>query len=355
MQEVFGRSLIQYQQENSVILEHAWNGTRHSVVTRLNAFVVQDGRSSSLTAPYGPSQQAVIRSALSEANMSVSELAALEMHGTGTPLGDPIEMGAATAILQLTNRPLQLSAAKSIMGHAEPAAGSVGIAHAVSMLSDYHTSMLPHLRGPNPHIVSLLEASKKSGCIKASRQPGARICVEAAEALGVSAFAFQGTNAHVILQPYSQAESHQNPSKSLLSWSKQRFWYSMNNTASLHQAIARQGQALFQSKLSRAALAFFMDHQIQDTALFPGAGMFDMACTACKNLSGDCSLGFALLEASIAAPLPVRIREEQLLICCVDTFKGQVQVQSQNGQDSLQTHLKASFGKMTQQKPVNAK
>lgn len=62
-------------------------------------YVNQDGRSSSLTAPNGPSQQDVMRGALADADMLPSEIGALEMHGTGTPLGDPIEVGASLAVL----------------------------------------------------------------------------------------------------------------------------------------------------------------------------------------------------------------------------------------------------------------
>ena len=62
--------------------------------------VNQDGRSSSLTAPNGPSQQAVIRAAIDHANLVPADIAQLELHGTGTPLGDPIELGAATAVFQ---------------------------------------------------------------------------------------------------------------------------------------------------------------------------------------------------------------------------------------------------------------
>lgn len=66
----------------------------------LSTCVNQDGRSSSLTAPNGPSQQAVLLGALANAEKQASDLGHLEMHGTGTPLGDPIEVGAASAVLQ---------------------------------------------------------------------------------------------------------------------------------------------------------------------------------------------------------------------------------------------------------------
>lgn len=65
----------------------------------------QDGRSSSLTAPNGPSQQQVIGNALENACLELSQIRAVEMHGTGTSLGDPIEIGALCAVFQ-ASRPL---------------------------------------------------------------------------------------------------------------------------------------------------------------------------------------------------------------------------------------------------------
>ena len=64
--------------------------------------VNQDGRSSSLTAPNGPSQQRAIRAALQMAGLNGAIVAGLELHGTGTPLGDPIEVGAGHAVLNLS-------------------------------------------------------------------------------------------------------------------------------------------------------------------------------------------------------------------------------------------------------------
>lgn len=63
--------------------------------------VNQDGRSSSLTAPHGPSQQALLREALTLSGAAAHDIEVLELHGTGTALGDPIEVGAAMTVLQV--------------------------------------------------------------------------------------------------------------------------------------------------------------------------------------------------------------------------------------------------------------
>ena len=101
----------------------------------LGTGINQDGRSSSLTAPHGPSQQQLVRSVLEGCSLSPVLLDSLEMHGTGTPLGDPIEIAAALAVLQTSalpdasssGQPLELHAAKSRLGHTEPAAGAMGL------------------------------------------------------------------------------------------------------------------------------------------------------------------------------------------------------------------------------------
>lgn len=56
--------------------------------------LIQDGRSSGLTAPNGPSQAALLQSAIQKASVLPRDIAAVSIHGTGTPLGDPIEVGA---------------------------------------------------------------------------------------------------------------------------------------------------------------------------------------------------------------------------------------------------------------------
>ena len=119
----------------------------------------QDGRSSNLTSPNGPSQTAVVLSALSEAGIAPHMLDCLETHGTGTALGDPIEIGALSAALGGARRekPLLLGAAKSNIGHLEGGAGIVGLTKLVALVRTRNMPSNVHLRELNDHIAEDLE------------------------------------------------------------------------------------------------------------------------------------------------------------------------------------------------------
>ena len=89
--------------------------------------VNQDGRSSGLTAPNGPSQQALMHTALQHSGLPAAAVAAVAVHGTGTPLGDPIEVGAIcqTYGTAASDGHLVLVSNKSCFGHTEGAAGEL--------------------------------------------------------------------------------------------------------------------------------------------------------------------------------------------------------------------------------------
>jgi hypothetical protein len=99
----------------------------HAVV--IGSAVNQDGRSSGLTAPNGPSQTALVHAALAGAGAAAGDVSAVAVHGTGTPLGDPIEVGAIGAGLAASLRDagdmatLALLSNKSCYGHTEGTAG----------------------------------------------------------------------------------------------------------------------------------------------------------------------------------------------------------------------------------------
>ncbi|XP_026192931.1 uncharacterized protein LOC34623811 [Cyclospora cayetanensis] len=165
------------------------------------------GRSASLTAPNGPAQQAVIRAALRDARIqSPADISVLEAHGTGTSLGDPIEVGAVRAVYcnGFADRPpLIIGALKSLMGHAEGAAGIAGLIKLILVLQHRTATPNLHLITPNPHI-DLSRGDKyrdllfPSKCIPLDTLLGIQ---ESQPLLGaVSSFGFGGSNAHAIVE-----------------------------------------------------------------------------------------------------------------------------------------------------------
>ncbi|NEQ18212.1 MAG: polyketide synthase, partial [Moorea sp. SIO3E2] len=163
--------------------------------------VNQDGPSSGLTVPNGQSQQRLIKQALAQAQVKPSEISYLEAHGTGTSLGDPIEVNAVVAVLgedRTPEYPLWMASVKTNIGHLEAAAGVSGLIKVV--LSLQHRLLPAHLNlhQPNPKIdwQPWLQVPKQLTPWEVS---GHRLA-------GVSSFGFTGTNAHVVIEeaPSSQ-------------------------------------------------------------------------------------------------------------------------------------------------------
>ena len=174
------------------------NGDPIVAVIRGSA-INQDGCSASLTAPNPKAQQAVIEAALASANVDASSIAYLEAHGTGTPLGDPIEVQAAMQVLGVNrppDRPLLIGSVKSSIGHLEAVAGIAGLIKTVLCLQHERIPGQVHFDRPNPHIPWDALAVQVVKQTRAWPQSDKRA--------GVSSFGFSGTNAHVIVEAYPQ-------------------------------------------------------------------------------------------------------------------------------------------------------
>jgi acyl transferase domain-containing protein len=85
------------------------------------------------------------------------------------------------------------ASAKSKYGHAETAAGVLGLWHAANRLQNGIAQVLPHLRSPNPHVMGVLNSQKSEIKVALARGSGPSVCssMQAAPLLGVSSFAFQ--------------------------------------------------------------------------------------------------------------------------------------------------------------------
>ena len=109
----------------------------------LGTAVNQDGRSSGLTAPNGPAQSRLLAEVAAEEHLDPSAMAMVAIHGTGTPLGDPIEvnaLGAALAGGRGTSRScMAIGAVKSCYGHTEGTAGLSGAVMTQSSQQEHET------------------------------------------------------------------------------------------------------------------------------------------------------------------------------------------------------------------------
>ncbi len=157
----------------------------------------QDGKSNGLTAPNGLAQQAVINQALAEAGIQPSAISYVETHGTGTSLGDPIEVNSLKTLLMEGRKQedyCYLGSVKTNIGHLEAAAGIAGLIKTVLCLQNEEIPANLHLNQLNPHI----DIENTPISIPRQLQPWQR--GEQPRLAGVSSFGFGGTNAHIILQ-----------------------------------------------------------------------------------------------------------------------------------------------------------
>lgn len=152
----------------------------------------QDGRSASLTAPNGPSQEEMIRRCFNEAKMTPPESTVWECHGTGTSLGDPIEVGAVRKVQVRMQRlePLMLGSAKTNIGHLEGGAAMGGMVKCILQVKHCRCCPTLHVRCLNPHLEhAAFDASYLLEGIAFAYPQGHS---------QVSSFGFGGTNGHAI-------------------------------------------------------------------------------------------------------------------------------------------------------------
>lgn len=157
----------------------------------------QDGKTQGLTAPNGLAQERVIQTALAHAGLEPASISYVECHGTGTALGDPIEVRALAAAYgpgRGETNPLHIGSIKTNIGHCEGAAGIAGLQKTVLALQ--HQELPPSLHSTplNPYIPwSALPLRVTTNVSAWTSQQGPRRA-------GVSSFGFSGTNAHIIVE-----------------------------------------------------------------------------------------------------------------------------------------------------------
>jgi len=166
--------------------------------------VNQDGASNGITAPNGLAQEALMRQALIDAKLPAAAVSVLEAHGTGTPLGDPIEIESVARIYgegRTADNPLVIGSVKTNIGHTEAAAGVAGLIKLCLALK--HRFIPPHLhfKHLNPRIpLAEIPATVPLEGMDWPKQ------ADRLRTAAISAFGFSGTNVHMIIAEAEETE-----------------------------------------------------------------------------------------------------------------------------------------------------
>ncbi|MCP5420384.1 MAG: SDR family NAD(P)-dependent oxidoreductase [Gammaproteobacteria bacterium] len=212
------------------------DGDRILAVIRGSA-VNQDGPSSGLTAPHGPAQEAVIRAALANAGVAPRQIGYIEAHGTGTQLGDPLEVQALSAVFGADRQsvaPLVIGSVKTNIGHLEGAAGVTGLIKLI--LSLQHRTIPTHLHflNPSPHI------HWTDNLLQVAVETMPWMPIDGKRIGGVSSFGFSGTNVHLVVEEASPVLEASQPTP----LSTYLFTLSARDERALSELAARHVQAL---------------------------------------------------------------------------------------------------------------
>ena len=296
---------------------------------------MSDGKSASITAPNGSAQKKLMEKALKVSNVKPSFVDYIECHGTGTALGDPIEVEALAEVFsqfRSQSNPLIVGAVKANIGHLECAAGISGLIKAALVLG--HRCALPNaaLDTLNPLIKKTIDSKEFAILFPTGSQPlstGEHKLLVA----GVSSFGYSGTICHTILQEapehvhrdtemyseevatlnmgwsLSSIEGHGTPSSSL----DQLFpnhtslpWPGSLPHPLLQRSISQSKSCEFETVFHDRLIEFFGDHNTFSGTIFPVAAYVEIGLAA-GSLVRSKGTSVELVDIEFVHPLEVTL------------------------------------------------
>ena len=282
----------------------------------------QDGRSSGLTVPNGPAQQAVIRSAMAQAGVEPKDVCYVEAHGTGTKLGDPVELNALGEVFRASHsaeRPLLVGSLKTNLGHMEAAAGIGGLLKVV--LAFQHQALPRHLHfdAPSAHV----DWDRLPIRVTDTLEP----LTDGAQYAGVSSFGFSGTNAHVVIERAGSTAVRQSVESP---FRRRRHWVDVDSPQRLGRTV-RHPLLANELELARGRERFYelsdevfrnplwQEHRVFDQPVFPAVGFLELFLAALRDADSgevltlkDVSFVQVLSLGERRGPLQLVVGEERV-------------------------------------------
>ncbi len=205
-------------------------------------------RKKGLTIPSEAAQAELMGDVLRQSGLAADDLAFIEAHGTGTPVGDPVEVASiGSAIGSFRKSPLPITSVKAHVGHLEPASGMAGLVKAIACLKHRQVPGLPFAFEPNPGI-----DFEKANVFCAAQS--VRLEEEKPLCCGVNSFGFGGANAHILLQsaPPQDVSEHADTTAPI--------FLSAKTDSSLRKLAGRYADALEEEASSAYDLAYGASH-----------------------------------------------------------------------------------------------
>eukprot|EP00889_Picochlorum_renovo_P005166 jgi/Picre1/32196/NNA_007542.t1 len=290
------------------------------------------GRSSGLTAPNGLSQAALMRQTLREASLQGGDISSISSHGTGTSLGDPIEVGAIMKGYGVEHTPPKyILSSKSMVGHTEGSAGLAGGILALSHLKGMSVAPITHLIGLNPHISKLLTnegGNDSAGSQSFPRELSGSIATETGFA-STSSFGMSGVNAHAVFSCQAGKGGPFNSRR--LPFVRDQYWL-----PAIHRTLTRKVLSIstdvvvFQISLSKVPDLY--QHTVRGQPIFPGTGFLDI-CSSCIDLGiEDNKQRKSAISAVITSPLLLSSVADLDIQCSFSLVQGRLNILSGTGQ-----------------------
>lgn len=224
-----------------------------------SAAINHGGRTSGYTVPNPKAQADLIKSALEKAGVDAQSIGYIEAHGTGTELGDPIEITALSNAFRspaVANQTCAIGSIKTNIGHLEAAAGVVSVSKVLLQMK--HRQLAPSLHSSEPN--ELIEIDQSPFYVvqrleewKAREVDGVRLPLRA----GVSSFGAGGANAHIVLESYEpirQAGEERTEARPLI------FPLSARNEDQLRESAIRLAEAVRRNHIGLDDAAFTLQH-----------------------------------------------------------------------------------------------